>query len=57
VKHAYDEPYAYHSLIIEILLKCIEGEEGLKLNIPKIKSIMNLHYFLVLLQDDHIGEL
>ena len=27
---------------------CIQGEEGLKLNIPKIKMILNLHYLLVL---------
>jgi hypothetical protein len=50
-----DQPYLYHVELFDLLLETVKGEEGFKLNVPHLKRIFNLHYFLeLLMQEDDL---
>ncbi|CAD8066638.1 unnamed protein product [Paramecium sonneborni] len=53
-----DQPYLYHSEILQVLLATIIGEESFKINSPKLKKLFKLHYLLELLlqPDDFLSE-
>lgn len=44
-----DQPYIYHGELLDLFLETVKGEEGFKLNVPHLKRIFDLHYFLELL--------
>lgn len=44
-----DQPFLYHSKIIEVLLQTTVGEESFKLNSPKLKNVFKLGYLIELL--------
>jgi len=55
VTKAGDEPYYYHAELIDLLGVTALGKEGLILNEVRLRSTMELGYFLELLcQEDHL---
>ena len=46
---ASDQPFTYHSKIIDVLLQTTMGEESFKLNSPKLKNVFRLGYLIELL--------
>ena len=47
-----DEPYDYHSKLIEVLAFATSGKEGLAFSESKLRSTLSLRYILELLSAD-----